>query len=80
VDVLVPVETGAAAALADSRNREAAGRLISRILNPRAGSPALKQAVAELKADVKAAGLTDAEIDTELEAYKTVRRDGPTVM
>jgi hypothetical protein len=34
VDVTIPVEPEAAAALADARNREAVGRLISRVLRP----------------------------------------------
>ena len=39
VDVTIPVKPEAAAALADTRNRQAVGRLISRILNPRCGQP-----------------------------------------
>lgn len=35
VDVTIPVEPEAAAALADARNREAVGRLVSRVLRPR---------------------------------------------
>jgi hypothetical protein len=75
VDVTIPVEPEAAAALADTRNREAVGRLISRILNPRSGPSPLARAITELKAEVKAAGLTDAEIDAELAAYNAERRD-----
>ncbi len=37
VDVTIPVEPEAAAALADVRNREAVGRLVSRVLRPRSG-------------------------------------------
>lgn len=37
VDVTIPVDTEAAAALADARNRDAAGRLVSRVLRPNAG-------------------------------------------
>ena len=75
VDVTIPVEPEAAAALADTRNREAVGRLISRILNPRSGASPLARAITELKAEVKAAGLTDAEIDAELAIYNAERRD-----
>jgi predicted component of type VI protein secretion system len=75
VDVTIPVEPEAAAALADTRNREAVGRLISRILNPRSGPNPLARAITELKAEVKAAGLTDAEIDAELAAYNAERHD-----
>jgi uncharacterized protein len=66
VDVTIPVEPEAAATLADARNRAAVGRLVSRVLRPRSGPSALAQAIAALKAEVQAAGLTDADIDAEL--------------
>ena len=75
VDVTIPVEPQAAAALADPRNREAVGRLVSRVLRPRAGPSPLAQAIAEMKAEARAAGLTDADIDAELAAYNAERRD-----
>ena len=74
VDVIIPVEPEAAAALADARNREAVGRLVSRVLRPRSGPSPLAQAIAELKAEVQAGGLTDAEIDAELASYNAERR------
>ena len=78
VDVTIPVEPEAAAVLADPRNREAMGRLVSRVLRPRAGPSPLAQAIAELKAEARAAGLTDADIDAELAAYNAERREhGP---
>jgi hypothetical protein len=73
IDVTIPVEPEAAAALADTRNRQAAGRLISRVFSSRSGPSPLAQATAALKADVRRAGLTDAEIDAELAAYNTER-------
>ena len=75
VDVTIPVEPEAAAALADARNREAVGRLVSRVLRPRAGPSPFAQAIAELKAEVRAVGLSDADIDAELAAYNAERRD-----
>ncbi len=75
VDVTIPVEPEAAAALADARNREAVGRLVSRVLRPRSGRSPLAEAIAALKADARAAGLTDADIDAELAAYNAERRD-----
>jgi hypothetical protein len=78
VDVTIPVEPEAAEALADARNREAVGRLVSRVLRPRSGPSPLAQAIAELKAEARAAGLTDAEIDAELAAYNAERRDRRT--
>jgi hypothetical protein len=75
VDVTIPVEPEAAAALAEARNREAIGRLVSRVLRPRGGPSPLAQAIAELKAEARAAGLSDADIDAELVAYNAERRD-----
>lgn len=73
VDVTIPVDADAAAALADARNREAVGRLASRVLRPNAGVSPLAQAIPELKAEVRKTGLTDVEIDAELSAYNAKR-------
>lgn len=78
VDLTIPVEPEAAAALTDPRNREAAGRLVSRLLRPRSGPAPLARAITELKAAARAAGLTDADIDAELAAYNAERRDRRT--
>ena len=74
VDVTIPVEPEAAARLADVRNREAVGRLVSRVLRPRSGPSPLAQAIAALKADARAAGLSDTDIDAELAAYNAEHR------
>lgn len=74
VDVTIPVEPEAAAALVDARNRAAVGRLVSRVLRPRSGPSALAQAITELKAEARAAGLTDTDIDADLAAYNAERR------
>jgi hypothetical protein len=79
VDVTIPVEPEVAVALADARNREAVGRLVSRVLRPRSGPSPLARAITELKADARAAGLTDAEIDAELASYNAEHRDRSTV-
>ncbi len=76
IDVTIPVEPEAAAALTDPRNRRAVGRLVSRVLRSRAGPSPLAEAIAEMKADARAAGLTDEDIDAELLVYNTERR-GP---
>ena len=78
IDVTIPVAPEAAA-LADARNREAVGRLVSRVLRPRAGPSPLAQAIAELKAEARAADLTDTDIDAELAAYNSERRDRSSV-
>ena len=75
VDITIPVEADAATALGDARNREAVGRLVSRVLRPHAGPSPLAEAIAELKAEARAAGLTDAEIDAELAIYNAERRE-----
>ncbi len=74
VDVTIPVEPEAAAALQDARNREAVGRLVSRVLHPHAGPSPLARAIAALKAEVVQSGLSDAEIDAELAAYNAEHR------
>jgi hypothetical protein len=78
VDVTIPVEPEVAAALADARNREAVGRLVSRVLRPASGPTPLAQAIAEMKGDARAAGLSDADIDGELAAYNAERRERGT--
>lgn len=75
VDVTIPVDADAAAALGDARNRDAVGRLVSRVLRPHAGPSPLAQAIADLKAEVRRVELTDDEIDAELSAHNAARRD-----
>lgn len=76
VDVTIPVEADVAAALTDPRNRDAVGRLVSRALRSKSGPDPLARAIAEMKAEVRRAGLSDAEIDAELAAYNAERREG----
>ncbi len=78
IDVTIPVEREAAAALADTHNRQTVGRLISRVFSSHSGPSPLAQALAALKAEVRHAGLTDAEIDAELAQCNTERRDRRT--
>ena len=79
VDVTISIDAEAAKALSDPRNREAVGRLVSRALRPHAGPSPLAQAIAEMKADARAAGLTDAAIDAELAAYNGDQSGRPAV-
>jgi hypothetical protein len=74
IDVTIPVDPAVADALDDDRNRAAIGRLISRVLRPQAGPSPLAQAIAALKADARAVGLTDEDIDAELEAHNAENR------
>lgn len=77
VEVSISIDASAALALKDTRTRAAIGRLVSRVLQPNAGPSALALAIADLKADARAAGLTDAMIDDELATYNAERRDAP---
>ncbi len=74
VDVIIPVDPEVALALQSARNREAVGKLVSRVLRPQSGPSPLAQAIADMKADARAAGLTDEEVEAELATYKSERR------
>lgn len=74
IDVTIPVNPEVADTLRDARNRAAVGRLVSRVLHPHPGDDPLIEAIAALKAEVRAAGLTDEDIDAELNAYNAERR------
>jgi hypothetical protein len=69
VDVPIPVEAEAAAALADSRKRQAIGRIVSRLLQPQPGDDPLLEAMRRLNADAAAKGLTQEMLDAELAAH-----------
>jgi hypothetical protein len=75
VDITIPIEVDAAVTLGDARNREAVGRLVSRVLRPQTGPSPLAEAIAELKKEAHAAGLTDADIDAELATYNAQHRE-----
>lgn len=69
----IPVLEETAAALSDGRRREAAGRLLDRLVRPDADDPLI--ALFRLTAtEAKAVGLTKAEVLAELEAYNSERR------
>lgn len=78
VSVTLEVDAAAAAALADANTRAAMGRLVSRVLHPRPGPSELAQAIAAAKAEARAAGLTDIDINEELAAYNAERRGTST--
>ena len=73
VDVPIPVEAEAAAALADSRKRQAIGRIVSRLLQPQPGDDPLLEGMQRLSADSAAKGLTQDILDAELAAHKVER-------
>jgi hypothetical protein len=73
--VQIPVSRAAAEALADEQKRRKVGELVSRLLRPKSPEDdALAALIAEVKANARAGGLTDEEIDAELAAYHAGRR------
>lgn len=74
VDVTISVDPVAAKALGSPARREAAGRLLSELLMGRGLPDILADAIAETKREARANGLTDDEIDAEIEAWRAERR------
>jgi hypothetical protein len=70
VEVTIPVEPEAAAALTDTARREAVGRIVSRLLRPVAGDDPLLKAMEQLSADATAKGMTPQILDAEFAAHK----------
>ena len=73
IDVIIPVEPEAAAALQDARKREAIGRIVSRILRPHPAQDPLLDAMQRLSADATTKGLTPEIVEAELAAHKAER-------
>jgi hypothetical protein len=73
IDVAIPVELEAAAALEDARKREAVGRIVSRIVRPQPGHDPLLDTMQRLSDDAQAKGLTPNILDAELAAHKAER-------
>ena len=74
--VEIPVSAETAQILEDAAERVRAGRLLDDVLEARRSTDdPLIHAIRELKAEVRAAGLTDEDIDAELAAYNAERRD-----
>jgi hypothetical protein len=74
VDVTIPLDPEAAKALNTPVRREAVGRYLSELLKGRRVHEVLAEAIADVKREAKASGLTDEDIDAELEAWRTERR------
>ncbi len=76
-DVLVtlPVTPEAAELLQDTERARRMGRLVSDMLRPsNPETDPLAALIAVVKADARASGLTDEDIDAELAAYNAERR------
>lgn len=69
----VPVQAETALALSDPRRLEAVGCLVDRLIRPGKDDP-LIALFQRTSAEAEAAGLTEADIDAELAAYKAERR------
>lgn len=74
VDVTIPVDPGIAKALDTPLLREAAGRVLSELLSRRDVTDLLAEAIADLKQEARANGLTDEEVDAELAAWRSEQR------
>ncbi len=69
----VPVEKSTAIALSDNRRLAAIGRLVDRLVQP--GNDDLLTALFERTSnEARRGGLTDEEIEVELDAYNAERR------
>ncbi len=73
--IQIPVTRAAAAALSEESRRERIGKLVSNLLRPETPeSDPLAALISTIKAEARADGLTDDEIDAELAAYNAERR------
>ena len=76
VMVEIPVSPRTAERLRDEAERARAGRLLDRELGALGtDDDPLFELIRGIKADARAAGITDEEIDAELAAYNAERRD-----
>jgi hypothetical protein len=73
VDVMIPVDPEAAKALESPARREAVGRYLSGLLKGGPARDVLAEAIAEAKREARAHGLTDEEIDAELDEWRAER-------
>jgi len=72
VEILVAPDT--ALALQDGRRAAAVGRIVDRIMHPTGSDDPLRSVLKETRAAARACGLTDADVDEELAAWRTERR------
>jgi len=73
VDVTIPVDVETAKALESPVRRKALGRYLSELLKGGRARDLLGEAIADTKREARASGLTDEEIDAELEAWREER-------
>ncbi len=69
----IPVTPETAEALTDSRRALAVGRLVDRMVRPVAGDDPLADVLRRTQEAARNNGLTDADIDAELAAFRAER-------
>lgn len=74
VEVTIPVDADAAQALKSPARRAAAGRYLSGLLKSGRARDHLAEAIGKAKEDAHTRGLTDGDIDAELEALRVERK------
>ena len=74
VDVIIPVDAEAARALESPARREAAGRYLGGLLKGGHIPDVLVEAIADGKREARTKGLTNADIDAELKAWRAERK------
>ncbi len=73
VQTPIPVAPETAEALGDSRRAVAVGRLVDRMVRPVAGDDPLAGVLRRTRDAARDEGLTDADIDAELAAFRAER-------
>jgi hypothetical protein len=71
---MIPVDAEAAKALESPARREAVDRYLSGLLKGGRARDVLAEAIVEAKREARANGLTDDEIDAELDEWRAERR------
>jgi hypothetical protein len=74
IEVTIPVGPEAAKALETPARREAVGRYLTALLKDGRLPRILSEAIADAKREARASGLTDEDIDAELEAWRAERQ------
>lgn len=74
IDITLPIDADLVKGPMSPVRREAAGLLLSELLKGSGASSALANAIAALKQEARANGLTDEDIDAELAAWRAEAR------
>jgi hypothetical protein len=73
IEVPIPLDPDAAQALGSPARRQAAGRYLSALLRGGRVRDVLAEAIAEAKLEARARGLSDDEVNAELDAWRAER-------